>query len=177
METNRYSPPAAAVADVALASDGYQAVRLWPPSGRIGRLRFLAYSLALYLLVILGSMLLGVVAASLARGADTAVVVGLISIVAYGVVGMVLLVQRSHDMNLSGWWSLAAFIPFVGLLWVFKGGTPGANRWGAPPPPNGLVVRIAGLALPILFVVGVVAAIALPAYQQYTIRANAVAPR
>jgi len=49
METNRYSPPAAAVADVALASDGYQAVRLWPPSGRIGRLRFLAYSLALYL--------------------------------------------------------------------------------------------------------------------------------
>ncbi len=80
-------------------------------------------------------------------------------------------------MNLSGWWSLAAFIPLVGLVWVFKGGTRGVNRWGAPPPPNGLVVRIAGLALPILFMIGIVAAIALPAYQEYTIRANAGAPR
>ena len=176
METNRYSPPATAVADVALASDGYQTVRLWPPSGRIGRLRFLAYSLTLYLLVILGSFLLGLVAAFLARD-SAATVVGVISIVAYLVAGMVLLIQRSHDMNLSGWRSLAAFIPFVGLVWVFKGGTRGANRWGAPPPPNGLVVRIAGLTLPILFVLGMVAAIALPAYQQHAIRANASAPR
>jgi len=176
METNRYSPPATAVADVALASDGYQTVRLWPPNGRIGRLRFLAYSLALYLLVILGSLLLGLLAGFLAGDSATTNVVGVISIVAYMVAGMVLLIQRSHDMNLSGWWSLAAFIPFVGLLWVFKGGTRGANRWGAPPPPNGLVVRIAGLALPILFVVGMVAAIALPAYQQYVLGKPRVLP-
>ena len=177
METNRYSPPATAVADVVLASDGYQPVRLWPPNGRIGRLRFLAYSLGLYLLIILGSFLLGFVAGLVSRSSTTATVVAVVSVAAYLVAGMVLLVQRSHDMNLSGWWSLAAFIPFVGLLWVFKGGTRGANRWGAPPPPNGLVVRIAGLALPIVFAVGIVAAIALPAYQQYTTRANAGAPR
>ena len=173
METNRYSPPATAVADVALASDGYQPVRFWPPSGRIGRLRFLAYSLALYLIVILGALVLGLVAGFVARGSSTATVVGAISGIAYLIAGTVLLVQRSHDMNLSGWWSVAALIPFVGLLWVFKGGTRGANRWGAPPPPNGIVVRIAGLAMPIVAVVGILAAVALPAYQQYTIRANA----
>jgi len=177
METNRYSPPATAVADVSLASDAYQTVRLWPPSGRIGRLRFLAYSLALYLLVALGTALLALVTTFLARASDSATVVGIISTVAYLVVGTILLIQRSHDMNLSGWWSLAAFIPLVGLVWVFKGGTRDVNRWGAPPPPNGMVVRIAGLALPILFVIGMVAAVALPAYQQYAIRANAGAPR
>ena len=71
-------------------------------------------------------------------------------------------------MDLSGWWSIAAFIPLVGLLWVFKGGTRGANRWGPPPPPNALAVRIIGLLLPAVFVVGIVAAIALPAYQAYS---------
>ena len=162
METNRYSPPGTAVADVALASDGYQTVRLWPPSGRIGRMRFLAYSLALYLLVILGSFLLGLVAAFLARD-SAATVVGVISIVAYLVAGMVLLIQRSHDMNLSGWWSLAALIPLVSLVWVFKGGTRGVNRWGAPPPPNGLAVRVFGLILPIVFTIGIIAAVAITA--------------
>ena len=81
------------------------------------------------------------------------------------------MIQRSHDMNLSGWWSIAAFIPLIGLVWIFKGGTPGANRWGAPPPPDGWGVRIFGLIGPIVFVVGVLAAVAIPAYQDYTKRA------
>ena len=46
--TNRFAPPGARVDDVAFASSGVQPVRLWPPSGRIGRLRFLAYSVGLY---------------------------------------------------------------------------------------------------------------------------------
>ena len=63
----------------------------------------------------------------------TATVIGLLL---YFVGSTLLLIQRSHDMNLSGWWSIAAFIPLVGLFWLFNGGTPGVNRWGAPPPPN-----------------------------------------
>ena len=91
---------------------------------------------------------------------------------------MVLLIQRSHDMDLSGWWSLAAFIPFVGLVWVFKGGTRGANRWGAPPPPNGRRRAASpGWHCRSCSWSAWSAAIALPAYQQYSIRANAGAPR
>jgi hypothetical protein len=104
-------------------------------------------------------------------------VVGVVLFVLYLVGAVVLLIQRSHDMDISGWWTIAAFIPLVGLLWVFKGGTRGANRWGAPPPPNGLAVRIFGLLLPAVVVVGIVAAVALPAYQRYAMRAIAGAPR
>ena len=40
---------------------------------------------------------------------------------------------------------LLALIPFVGLIWIFKGGTPGSNRFGAPAPANTLGVKILGL--------------------------------
>ena len=80
-------------------------------------------------------------------------------------------------MNLSGWFSLLALIPLVGLVWVFKGGTPGANRFGAPPPPNTLGVKIIACVFPLIFVIGILAAIALPAYQQYTVKARAAQAR
>ena len=169
--TNRFAPPGAQVADVVEWGVGVQPVRLWPPNGRIGRLRLLAYSAALYLVFIIVSAVLGGIAGA-SRSPTTAVVLGIVAFIVYVVAGMVLLIQRSHDMNLSGWWSLAAFIPLVGLVWLAKGGTPGVNRWGAPPPPNGWAVRIIGLIFPVVLVVGIVAAIALPAYVDYTKRAQ-----
>jgi len=169
--TNRFAPPGAQVADVVEQGVGVQPVRLWPPNGRIGRLRLLAYSAALYLVFIIVSAVLGGIAGA-SRSPTTAVVLGIVAFIVYVVAGMVLLIQRSHDMNLSGWWSLAAFIPLVGLVWLAKGGTPGVNRWGAPPPPNGWAVRIIGLIFPVVLVVGIVAAIALPAYVDYTKRAQ-----
>jgi uncharacterized membrane protein YhaH (DUF805 family) len=180
MESNRFAPPATAVADVTLAGD-VQPVRLWPPSGRIGRLRFLAYSLGFYIVFVVVAGLVGGIAG--VSGASegnfgafgiVAILFGVVAFVLYAVGAIVLLIQRSHDMDLSGWWSIAAFIPLVGLLWVFKGGTRGINRWGAPPPPNGWAVRIFGLILPIVFVVGIIAAVAIPAFQ--IARTNAVSP-
>ena len=176
-EANRFAPPGAQVADVAHDGD-VQPVRLWPPSGRIGRLRFLAYSLALYALVALASFALGLLAAFASGGSEVATTaVVAVTVLAYTVAGVTLVIQRSHDMNLSGWWSLAALIPLVSLVWVFKGGTRGVNRWGAPPPPNGLAVRVFGLILPIVFTIGIIAAVAIPAYQAYSLRAIAAQPR
>ena len=175
-ETNRFAPPTAAVDDVALAY-GVQPVRLWPPSGRIGRLRLLAYGLGVYVVFIAVSAALGALVGVMNGGETIATVFGVLSFVVYLVALVALLIQRSHDMDLSGWWTIVAFIPLIGLFWVFKGGTRGVNRWGAPPPPNGLAVRIFGLLLPILFVVGIVAAIALPAFQTYTMRGSVGAPR
>jgi uncharacterized membrane protein YhaH (DUF805 family) len=170
MDTNRFAPPGAQVADVAEQGVGHQPVRLWPPNGRIGRLRLLAYGAGLYILFVAAAALLGAVA-GMTQSPNAALVMGIVAFVFYLVGAAVLMIQRSHDMNLSGWWSIAAFIPLVGLVWLIKGGTQGANRWGAPPPPNGWGVRILGLILPIVFVVGIVAAIALPAYQGYAKRA------
>ncbi len=44
--------------------------------------------------------------------------------------------KRFHDMNMSGWLSLAAFLPFVGfvlgILLTFVAGTDGTNKYGSP---------------------------------------------
>ena len=58
------------------------------------------------------------------------------------------------------------------MFW-FIPGTSGSNRFGAPPPPNSTGVILLALILPIIFVIGIVAAIAIPAYQDYATRARA----
>src|SRR5690606_18127556 len=81
-------------------------------------------------------------------------------------------IKRSHDMNWNGWTCLLTIIPLVALIWVFKPGTIGRNDYGAPPPPNTAIVKILGLLLPALFLIGVLAAIAIPAYVEYQNRAG-----
>ena len=169
-EANRFAPPGAQVADVADPGVGFQPVRLWPPNGRIGRLRLLAYGAGLYVAFLVVSSALGFIA-GLTQSPNATLAVGVLAFVVYLVAATIILIQRSHDMNLSGWWSLAAFIPLVGLVWIFKGGTPGTNRWGAPPPPNGLAVRVFGLMMPIVFAIGMISAIAIPSYQAAAMRA------
>lgn len=46
--------------------------------------------------------------------------------------------KRWHDRDKSGWWSLIAFVPFIGPLWIFielgwLRGTIGPNRFGPDP--------------------------------------------
>jgi uncharacterized membrane protein YhaH (DUF805 family) len=46
-------------------------------------------------------------------------------------------VRRFHDMNMSGWWVLLNFIPYIGglivcVMFCFDG-TPGPNRFGDDP--------------------------------------------
>ncbi|MHB8618036.1 MAG: DUF805 domain-containing protein [Chloroflexota bacterium] len=44
-------------------------------------------------------------------------------------------VRRLHDRDKSGWWSMIAFVPVVGLVVVLvqlvMAGTPGSNRFGS----------------------------------------------
>ncbi len=170
---NPYSPPQAVVADIAEHGDhSFQPVHIFAWRGRIGRLRFLAYSTLVYVI----AALLGAVAAAIAGTIHSIAPDTIISIVVYPItIGLMLMVtiQRSHDMGYSGWSSLLALIPIAGLIWVFKAGTPGANQFGAPPVPNSLGVKIVALLFPAVVVIGILAAIALPAYQNYVVRAKA----
>jgi uncharacterized membrane protein YhaH (DUF805 family) len=170
---NPYAAPRAAVADIYDGDPGVQPVKLWSAKGRIGRARFLAYTFYSYLLFIVAAFVVGaVIGFAGTGGAEGAIgLVMLVISIPYFVFYVLMGIQRSHDMNWSGWMLLLALIPLVALIWVFKSGSQGSNRFGAPPPPNTTSVLIGAWLMPILFVLGIVAAIALPAYQQYANRA------
>lgn len=160
---NPYAPPQAPVADRDEGDGQVQPVRTWSARGRIGRLRYLAHIIAGYLLVVVGGGIAGFVAA-LARAPEAIMVASVGLAIVYFVFAILKTIQRSHDMGWSGWMSLVALIPIVNLLWLIKPGTAGSNRFGASAPPNTLGVKIlAGVAI-VLPVIGIVAAIALPAY-------------
>ena len=173
---NPFAPPMAHVRDIEQAQQ-FQPVRIFSIAGRIGRLRYLAYVIGCSLLM---SFVGGAIAGAVGAAANSPNLIVGMTILIYGVIAVLnvmFLIQRSHDMDLSGWFSILAFIPFVGLYWLFKGGTPGPNRFGAPPPPNTLGVKILAWILPVIMLIGILAAIALPAYVDYQTRAKAVQMR
>jgi uncharacterized membrane protein YhaH (DUF805 family) len=156
---NPYAKPNAAVAE---AGEQYQEVKVFATSGRIGRVRYIAYGMGIYLLFGILGALLGMVLGQAGMA---------IAWIAIMVVGFMLTIQRCHDFNTTGWLSLLVLIPLVNLIFWFIPGTDGENDYGSPTPPNGAGVIVAALIVPILVVVGVVAAVALPAYQQYRVKA------
>lgn len=59
-----------------------------------------------------------------------------IPIIGWWVYAIYCMVRRFHDMNASGWWTLATFVPFLNIyttiqLLFFKGDSK-ANKYGEP---------------------------------------------
>ncbi|HEX6414749.1 MAG TPA: DUF805 domain-containing protein [Burkholderiales bacterium] len=143
------------------AGDAMQPVRLFSASGRIGRARYIAYGFGLYLL----SMLAGVVGARLFG--EVGAVLATVAWVAMAVLGVMLTVQRCHDFNVTGWFALLIVVPLANLVFLFIPGTDGPNRFGAPTPPNSVGVLVVAWLIPGIVIAGMIAAIALPAYEAY----------
>ena len=157
---NPYETPKAAVAD---ATELFQPVKLFSGSGRIGRARYIAYGLGMYLLIaIVGALLTGLLG-PIAMG---------VMWVAILVIVFMLTIQRCHDFNMSGWLSILVLVPFVNLIFWFIPGTDAPNRFGAPTPPNSVLVLVGAWLIPVVFIGGVLAAVAIPAYQDYVKRAQ-----
>lgn len=160
---NPYAKPNAAVAD---ATERYQEVRLFATSGRIGRVRYIAYGIGIYFLFAILGVLLSLVIGQFGM---------VLAWIAILVVGFMLSIQRCHDFNTTGWLSLLVLVPLVNLIFWFIPGTDGPNDYGDKTPPNGGGVVFAVVAaLLVIPVIGILAAIALPAYQDYTKRAKAM---
>ena len=165
---NQYAPPQAHVADLA-SSDGVGELKLFSHHGRIGRLRYLAYVTA-------GSVVHGVVtsAVTIALAASPILVVAAwLPLVVFLWFSIITGIKRCHDMGISGWWSVTSIIPVIALGWIFWPGEQGSNKFGPPPPPNNWGVRILGLLMPVFCVIGILAAVAIPQYKNYTDKARA----
>lgn len=160
---NPYQTPAAAVAD---AGDQVQEVKVFSTEGRIGRARYMAYGLGFYILFgFLGGVMAGIMG-------TVGIAVMVVAWIALVVIGFMLTIQRCHDFNVSGWLSLLMLVPLANLIFIIIPGTEGPNRFGGPTPPNGIGVLIVAWMLPLLFVIGIIAAISIPAYQDYSKRAQ-----
>lgn len=158
---NPYETPKAALAESAGET---QPVRLFAVSGRIGRARYIAYGIGLYILISLIGGILGAVLGS----------AGVVAIVLMWVVMLVfsfmLTIQRCHDFNTSSWLSILVLVPLVNLIFWFIPGTDGPNRFGPPTPPNNAWVIVGVCIVPLIAVIGILAAVSIPAYQDYTQR-------
>jgi Protein of unknown function (DUF805) len=86
-------------------------------------------------------------------------------------------IRRLNDTNHSGWLILISLIPLANailtLYLIFAPGTDGPNDYGLPPPRNTAGVVILSCFVPLIAVIGILAAIALPAYQDYAARTKA----
>jgi len=181
LQHNPYAAPQAGLSGAA-GDDEFQEVRLLAVSGRIGRIRYLSYLTGVYLLFafVIGGVA-GAMGASMRHNMTPLYAVMGIGYFVMIVLLVMLAIQRCHDLDRSGWLTLLFLVPavnfFFGLYLVFAPGTDGHNRFGARTPPNGTLSVILACVLPVMFFLGIIAAIALPAYSDYTKRAHMQAPR
>ena len=166
---NPYSAPGA---DLDNGHDELYKPKILSFNGRIGRLRYLAYSVGTGFLLMLAMVPLVGASALMGAGADPSAM-GALATVAITVIYVAMLVlsvmfakRRLNDLNRSGWWFLVFIVPIVNLLLtiylIFFPGTDGSNNFGPAPEANSLGVQILGWMMPVLFVIGLVAAIAIP---------------
>ncbi len=169
-QANPYATPNATVGDFQ-QEEGFGDIKVLTSKGRMGRLRYFYY---LMLTGLIGFVLIGLAAMLLSVSPTIGGILVFVLYVALIVINVLLTIQRCHDLDKSGWWSLLLLIPFAFLYFYFFPGTKGSNRFGLMPPPNSKGVIIGSILLPILFfvVMGIISAIALPAYQDFVQKAQ-----
>ena len=149
-------------------------------AGRFSRFSYLGWN-GLLLLVM---MLLGIIVAiALPSSApDTNQDMPVFAMIILGILYIALIyfsfifaVRRLHDRNHSGWLSLLMLVPFVNiamaLYLTFAKGDAYANQFGLPRVTR-TWEKVLGWIYVLIFPIGILAAIAIPAYQDYVQRAH-----
>lgn len=170
--TNPYQTPEGQLTD---DDQAYGEIKFFSPSSRINRLRYWAHGMLFafifYAVIAVGLVFMQVVSQVLGW---VVIAAGYIALIAFS---FIVMIQRLHDLNKSGWMSLLALVPLANIylivLLIFFKGTPGRNDYGLQTPPNKTWHWIVALTLPIIFFIGMMAAIAIPAYQDFQARAKA----
>jgi uncharacterized membrane protein YhaH (DUF805 family) len=167
-DANPYSAPDAAL-DTG-QGDLYQP-KIFSFSGRIGRMRYLAYSIGANLILMAVMVPLG--GATVVMGGEAGMsmigmlVIGIFYIATF-VISIMFAKRRLNDLNRSGWWFLLFLIPLVNLLFaiyvLFFPGTDGDNNFGPAPMENSTGVLILAWIFPVIMILGIVAAVVIPQF-------------
>ena len=135
-----YAPPRANVIE---PLPEHAQLKVFSFQGRIGRIRYMAWMLAL---MAAGFLVMGlcvsVMSFSLVGGGLLIAVAG----AAFAFVSFQIGTQRLHDAGWSGWLLLLNLVPYLGaifpLLMMLMPGNQGPNRYGPPAPPNSRGVTV-----------------------------------
>ncbi|VAW86795.1 hypothetical protein MNBD_GAMMA17-295 [hydrothermal vent metagenome] len=171
-EDSPFAPPKASLKTG--EEEAYDVGTIFTLKGRFGRVDYIVYSIGMTLIV---SLLSGLLAMLLMPVSPQIAGFGnLVMMIPVMVLSVVFMIRRLHDMNWRGWWVFTVFIPLLNIIPVFMlmfmRGTDGENRYGLPRPPPSTFKIVIALILPAVFIVGILAAIAIPAYQDYLLRAQ-----
>ncbi|WP_051311310.1 DUF805 domain-containing protein [Zooshikella ganghwensis] len=173
-----YKTPSAM--DTAVEEIATYSPKVFASEGRIGRLRFLVYSMLYqFLLALIFGISAGIISTIDKSSAGEmpiiiGALIGLVVIVSIWV-ALVPVKRRLHDMDCTAWWAIIYFIPLIQfvfyLVLLFAPGTAVSNRFGPKPDKNSIPIIVFGLIFPLLTVgIGVAAALAIPAYNDYVQR-------
>lgn len=175
---NPYASPEANTID---ANEETYQPKIFSVNGRIGRIRYLAYSFITSLVIVFAvGIIMGIMFAVMGTGSDAEnnpmvfLLVGIMYIPLFAIY-FIMAKRRLNDLDKSGWLSLLNLVPiinfFFALYLVFFPGTNGPNNYGPKPikNPPALIVLI----LLFLFMsIGFFAAVAIPAYQEFASQAQ-----
>jgi uncharacterized membrane protein YhaH (DUF805 family) len=166
------NPYQAPTADVSTPfQGGYDQSGPFSPGGRFGRLSYLAWGMVVGIVGWVALLVFGGGAAAMGGGEGlaamgaTMLVVQLVLLVP----SIIFLIRRLHDIDATGWWALVIIVPLVNiilmLMLLFKRGTDGANRFAPPRETRGWekVLGYIAIGFMVLAVIGIIAAIAIPA--------------
>ena len=122
--------------------------KIFARKGRIGRLRYIAYSVGVYFVML---PLFGIAVALMSMGEGGMIggsIVMMITYIAVAVFFIMWTVRRINDFNMNGWFVL--LFMFVGFILWFIPGTKGSNNYGPPPTPNTTGVKVLSIGVCLL---------------------------
>lgn len=142
--SNPYGAPESRLSGRGDDADETYVPKIFSLSGRIGRLRYLAYTFGAGCLFLLWSLLAG-------RGVG---IISFVFLLLLPVAWVAIHRRRLNDLDKTGWLQLILFVPplspFMALYLTFFPGTDGDNRFGPAPAPNSRGVVASVCLLPLL---------------------------
>ena len=115
---------------------------IYVTEGRLNRLAYLKYMIILALIAGLSTFVTSSMATFLTGDPNGFLVkaITMIWAVAAGAGNFMLMIRRLHDLGKSGWFSILAIVPVVGMIFSIylfcAAGQVGWNKYGADPLEN-----------------------------------------